>query len=370
MPTPHVPARPVTVSVLTSGHDVADARLHREVGALQRAGARVEVLGLGSADDAPDGARVRTWRRGSLPARAVHALTLPWRASGSVVVTLDPELALSARWWRRAGRGRRLVADVHEDYLRLLRDRPWIGPASRRVAEAVAALAVRAAAGADLTTVADDHLPPHAPRRRWVLRNLPDTRLLPAGPPARDARPRAAYVGDLRASRGLFAMVEAVRQAPGWTLDLVGPVSAADRGRLDRLLAQDDLSERVRLHGRLAPRAAWEVAAGAWVGMLLLEDTPAFRDALPSKVHEYLWCAMAVLTTDLPRQAGLVRDSGAGVVVADAEQAGAALRAWSDDPAAVAALGDRAAAWAREHLDDDAYDAWGRAVVALAGAAR
>jgi hypothetical protein len=34
------------VTVLTSGHDVADARLHREVAALRRAGLRVEVLGL------------------------------------------------------------------------------------------------------------------------------------------------------------------------------------------------------------------------------------------------------------------------------------------------------------------------------------
>ncbi len=106
-------------------------------------------------------------------------------------------------------------------------------------------------------------------------------------------------MGDLRASRGLFAMVEAVRQAPGWTLDLVGPVSAADRDRLERLLAQATSPAGPAARPARAA-AAWEVAAGAWVGMLLLEDTPAFRDALPSKVHEYLWCAMAVLTTDLP----------------------------------------------------------------------
>ncbi len=41
-----------------------------------------------------------------------------------------------------------------------------------------------------------------------------------------------------------------------------------------------------------------------------------------------------------------------------------------DDPVAVTSLGDLGRAWAHEHLDDDVYDAWGRAVVALAAGAR
>jgi hypothetical protein len=37
------------VTILSSGHDVADARLHRHCAALHRAGLRVEVLARGRA---------------------------------------------------------------------------------------------------------------------------------------------------------------------------------------------------------------------------------------------------------------------------------------------------------------------------------
>src|SRR5690606_14270020 len=72
----------VDVSIVTSGHDVADARLHREVAALVRAGLRVEVLGLGEASAGPPDAVVRARPRRSGVRRALDAALLPWRASG------------------------------------------------------------------------------------------------------------------------------------------------------------------------------------------------------------------------------------------------------------------------------------------------
>ena len=47
-------ARPrVDVTLLSSGHDVADARLHRHCAAFRRAGLSVEVIAKGRAEDAP-----------------------------------------------------------------------------------------------------------------------------------------------------------------------------------------------------------------------------------------------------------------------------------------------------------------------------
>src|SRR5690606_1577649 len=132
----------------------------------------------------------------------------------------------------------------------------------------------------------------------------------------REAGPRALYVGDLRRSRGLFAMLDAVAAAPAWSLDLVGPVAAGDVAELEARLSDPSLGSRVRLHGRRPPREAWALARGAWAGLLLLEDTPALRAAVPSKLYEYLACGLAVLTSDLPRSAEIVRSSGAGAVVA------------------------------------------------------
>ncbi len=333
---------------------MADARLHREVAALLRAGLAVEVLGLGEAAAGPPGALVRTWPRGSMAARALRAVRLPWLARGHVLITLDPDVVPAALIAARL-RGRPVVADVHEDYVALLVDRAWARRA-RRPLQVLAGGCVALAGRAALTVVADDHVPPGGSRcrQRLVVRNLPDVALLPA-PEAVEPEPalRAVYIGDVRTSRGLVAMVEAIAAAPGWVLDIVGPVAAADQGWLTQRLSAPDLAQRVRLHGRLPPAQAWSVAAGACVGMLLVQDTPAFRAAVPTKLYEYLISGMAVLATPLPRVVPFVADTGAGAIITGDQvgaAAGAQLRAWADDPAALAAARRGALAYADAEL--------------------
>lgn len=353
----------VDVSVLTSAHDVADARLHREVAALLRAGLTVEVLGLGDPAGGPPGATVRTWRRAGLARRAVRAMVLPWRARGSVLLTLDPDVAATTAVRRRLSRRVRHVADVHEDYGSLLRDRGWARGVVAVAAGWLVRVAERASAGADLLVVADEHL--MGGGARLVVRNLPDATVLP-DPGAPDAEPRALYVGDIRRSRGLYTMLEVMRRAPGWTLDLVGPVSPRDRDDLDRVLEDEpELAARVRLHGRMPPRRSWELARGAWVGLLLLEDTPAFREAMPSKLYEYLACGLPVLTTPLPRPAALVEETGAGAVIDGPVGAAAKLRAWSEDRPSLQAVRDAAGAAAHRWDGTAEVDALAARIVGL-----
>ena len=348
--------RGVHVSVVTSGHDVADARLHREVRAFVEAGLRVEVLGLGDREDAPPGTVARTWPRGGLVSRGARAVVLPWRARGSVLVSLDPDSALGCAVAARALR-RRWVADVHEDYPALLEDRGWARGVLGGVAGVLARAATRVVARADLTVVADDHVPPREgeARQRLVVRNVPDLAVvLPHGTceqrPRSSSRRRAVYVGDGRRSRGLEAMLEALAAAPGWELDVVGPLHGPDDGWARERIARDDLLGRVRLHGRLTPDASWRVAEGAEVGLALLDDTPAFRASVPTKVYEYLAAGLAVLATPLPRVADLVAASGAGVVVGTPADAGAVLRGWTAAPEGLDAARANARAWSEKHL--------------------
>jgi glycosyltransferase involved in cell wall biosynthesis len=356
------------VSIITSGHDVADARLHRIVAALRRQDASVEVLGLGDAEGGPCGAQVRTWRRPGLVGRALLAARLGWLARGRVLLTLDPDalvLAGPAAWLRR----RRLVADVHEDYRSLLHDRPWASGAVGRVAGILAWVAERAAARSTLTIVADEHVPPARARQRMVVRNEPDTSMLP--PAQRPGpHPRAAYVGDVRASRGLFAMLDALAAAPGWSLDVVGPVAAADRAALDARLAVDPaLAARITWHGRLHPVAAWQAVQGAWAGLCLLQDTPAFRESVPSKLYEYLAAGLVPIATDLPRQRALVEESGGGRVVAGGAEAGECLRQLEADPSHRLALRERGLAWSQSRTaGHTAYDDAAERLVELARA--
>lgn len=335
------------VSVISSAHDVADGRLHRLVDGFLRAGMSVEVLARGRLDDAPAGAQFRQLPQGmGLRARLGRTAQCLRSARGRAVVVLDPDLALAGFLLR--GRHRRLlVADVHEDYVAVVEDRAWAGGGLRRVARVAARLAAAASARADLTAVADDHVPPHRARERLVVRNQPRPEVA-AAPVPRDAVPRAVYVGDVRGSRGFRTMVEAVEATPPWELDVVGPVAAADQVWFEQESAAGR-AERVRLHGRLPPARSWSVAQGAWVGLALLEDTPAFREAVPTKLYEYLTHGLAVVVTPLPRVQALVHEAGAGVVATTAQDVSSTLSRWLDEPQVVDAHRDNALLWAERH---------------------
>jgi glycosyltransferase involved in cell wall biosynthesis len=355
----------VDVSLVTSGHDVADARLHRVCDAFTRSGLSVEVLGTGDPAMAPRQVAVSTRPRGGHIRRFVDALTVPFQARGRVLLIFDPD-AVPAGWLRQRLRSGPLVVDIGEDYKALLADRDWAKGLAGFFARAIVSIALAVARRADLVVVADEHVPPHVARNRLVVRNVPDGDYLPA-PSDPDADPRAVYIGDLRRSRGLQSMIDAVSAASGWQLDLVGPVSKADRPWVDDWLATSPALDRVRVHGRLPPREAWHIAEGAWVGLALLEDTPAFREAMPSKVYEYLDCGLAVLVSPLPRMAALVAESGAGCVVADAEAAAVVLRHWAADRASLTRARTAARVWAaRNRTTPSAYEALAAEVARLA----
>jgi glycosyltransferase involved in cell wall biosynthesis len=360
-----VPLAEVDVSLVMSGRDVADARLHRMCDAFTRSGLSVEVLGTGDPATAPRQAAVSARPRRGHMRRFFDALTVPFQARGRVMVIFDPD-AVPAGWLRQRLRGGPLVVDMSEDYKALLADRDWAKGLAGLIAHAIVFIALAVARRADLVVVADDHVPPHVARNRLVVRNVPDGDYLPA-PSDPDADPRAVYIGDLRRSRGLQWMIDAVSAASGWRLDLVGPVSVADRQWVDDWRATSPALDRVRLHGRLPPREAWRIAEGAWVGLALLDDTPAFRKAMPSKVYEYLGCGLAVLVSPLPRMAALVAESGAGCVAANAEEAAVVLRQWAADRASLTVARTAARVWAeRNRTTPSAYEALAAEVARMA----
>ena len=362
------------VSVLGTAHNSADARLHRYCAALTRAGLRVEVVARGNADDAPPRTVFRPVPKRGIVGRGLSAVALPARARGTVLVTLDPDLVPAARLLRRVSPGRRLAVDLQEDYLAVLNDRPWAHGAVGLIAKLWAQASIALSRKADLTMVADHHVPPLDAKQRLVVRNLPDLSMLP--PPAEpDAAPRTLYIGDVRESRGLFAMLRMIELAPDWELDIVGPVAAQDQQRLAEWQATSSAVSRVRLHGRMPPAQAWKLAPGAWAGVSLLASTPAFEAAMPSKIFEYFACGLPVLSSPIRRAAELVREAGGGVVVADPEAAAAALNAWSADSAEgranYEACREGARAWARRELAEaNPHDIFAAAVAELAAEAR
>lgn len=341
--------------------------------ALLRVGAAVTVLGLGDAAQGPQGGTVIGAPTVGKLGRGIRALTWPWWAGGAdVVITIDPDTALAAFI---ATRIRRLhwVADVHENYQAVLKDRPWVPKPLLAVLQGAVGVLDRIIARADIVVVADEHVPPRKASRRIIMRNEPDFSMLPEVRKDRDDEQwRALHVGDNRASRGLKTMVEAVaataNDARPWHLDIVGPIAATDQGWFDQRMRHAD-TVHITHHGRLEPSSAWELAAHADVGLCLLANTPAFVDAMPSKVYEYLGCGVPAVATPLPRVAELLHRTGAGVIVEGIDETTAALRRFAADDAwraeLVSAAGE-AALVARER--PNTYDLAAKRILALSGA--
>ncbi len=358
------------MSIVTTGHNVADARLHRTAAALLRAGASVKVRGLGDASQGPAGCDVIAYPTVGKLRRGFRALVWPFCVTGAhIVITTDPDASLAA-WCATRIQRRIWVADVHEDYQALLKDRSWVPTPLLTVLQGAVGLMNRLIGRAEMVLVADDHVPPRKAARRVVMRNEPDFSMLPA---VRDERPdgpwRAVHIGDNRTSRGLRTMVEVIAATVDdeqpWHLDLVGPVAAADRDWFRERMSHGDI-RNITPHGRLEPAKAWKLAARADVGLCLLATTPAFIDAMPSKVYEYLGCGLPAVASPLPRVAELLHRTGAGVIVEGVEETTRALRRFASDQVwrdELVSAAQEAAHVARERRNT--YDAAATKILAL-----
>lgn len=346
----HVPVTDLTI--LSTGHHVADARLHQLAGAAVEAGVTVTVRAHGPAGDAPPGVtylgRTQRPRRSR---RFVSALVVPAQPRDPVLMILDPDLIIPSWFWARLRR-RKLIVDIHEDYDAVSRDRPWVRGTLGPLVRLTVRLSMWFAARADLTVVADDHLPPRAAYRRLVARPSPERFATPDLEARHRSRPRAVYVGDVRPSRGLWSMLEAIASAPCWSLDIVGRLSEVSHTEVTARLDDLGIADRVTLHGQQPPERSWSIAQGAWCGLALLDDTPAYRATVPNKVHEYLAAGLPVLASPLPRVAELLDETGAGAVVASPEAAGALLRRWGCDPAAIERMARAGICWTRSRPDE------------------
>jgi glycosyltransferase involved in cell wall biosynthesis len=292
------------------------------------------------------------------------------RARGKVLYAISPESVAPSIGFAKLTR-RKFAVDFFEDYLRLLQDRAW---ANRFfgivgwIAKSDTRSALWFAKRADLTTVADVQVPPFDARNRLVVRNLPDLTLLTHSG-ERGERPRAIYIGDLRKSRGLYTMLEVARMASDWEFDFVGEVAPSDREYVENWLLEKNLqgtgdkgtgdqgtgssTSRIRFHGRLAPQESWKLAAGAWVGLSLLESTPAFVEAVPSKLYEYMSVGLPVISTPLPRCVDLIEASQSGAIAATPEEIVELLHNWRNNPEKLDNFRRQGEKWAKEHLDSE-----------------
>ena len=377
----------IDISIISSGANLADARLHRLTRALLRAGLSVEIFAPGLAKDAPQifnsGQQLvickpwltPTWKSTGLIARYYRSRIFVLRSRGRVLYSISPEAIAPTFGYSKLLR-KKFAADLFEDYLQLLKDRAWTSKFFGTVgwiAKSDTKSAVWFAKRADLTTVADIQVPPFVARNRLVVRNLPDLSMLTMSG-VRDTTPRAIYIGDLRESRGLRAMLQVAEIAQNWEFDFIGGVAPADQLFVDQWLQTQSArgnaaeansldtnssrinslaSSRIRFHGKLAPIDSWKFAKGAWVGLALLESTPAFIEAVPSKLYEYMSAGLASISSPLPRCIEIIEQSKSGTIASNPKEVAAQLKYWEENPTEIDLIRNQASRWAKEHLDSD-----------------
>ena len=354
-----------SVAILTSADDVTDARLHRLSNALLKGGFHVEVRALGEIKNAPAGVTFfRAPGKKNFAGRLLRDFLLPLSTSADIWIVVAPDL-LPPAWLFAKIRGKKIVADVHEDYVQLLKDRAWAKGFVGMSAKFVARLATKLAASSDMTSVADAQVPPFNAKKRIVVRNLPDTSLLTVSENL-SSIPTAIYIGDVRKSRGIFTILESAEKAHGWRFEIVGNIAPLDLDAIENWKATSPAASRVTFHGRLAPKDSWKFAKDAWVGLTLLESTPAFIEAVPSKLYEYMSAGLATISTPLPRCIELVEKSQGGEIAASSSAVAEILDHWQSHPDEIRAIRSQAKMWADSNLDSEReYGAFVEGVTSL-----
>jgi glycosyltransferase involved in cell wall biosynthesis len=172
----------------------------------------------------------------------------------------------------------------------------------------------------------------------------------PDGPKPPGQDPYIVFLGGLAAWHGIATMVEGARSS-AWP-HAVSLVIIGDG--IERALVQAAADgQRIRWLERLPQAEAAMWLRGAQAALCVIDD-PHGRSATgvaPLKLFEAMASGTAVIVSDLPSQADLVRRVGAGVVIpmADPIALARAVATLAADPVAAKAMGSRGADYARAH---------------------
>jgi glycosyltransferase involved in cell wall biosynthesis len=288
----------IDVLIVTTAHDAQDGRLIRHQNSLQRNGLNAEIMTVLCES------RLKRFLLG--PFRAYRAVKI---INPQCVILPDPELHLflAPLLSRRCA----VISDVHEDYFLVLEDRKWVSSLLKPLIKTLLKVMPKIRNKfSDQVVVASHTLRQSS---EIVVENIPHIDDLERG----EARTpmKAVYVGDIGTSRGMERMFTLLNEIPNLSLELVGPCKEQDQ--LVGLIQKNKLHDRVIWHNRLSYYESWKVADRCSVGICLLESTPAYEKAIPSKVWEYWALGLPVVVSGLYELSSLVRNVNAGFVLED-----------------------------------------------------
>lgn len=305
---------------VSSAHPWTDNRIHyRECASLAAAGFDVTLIAVESDTSGPvDGLTVVTLPKRSRVSRmifsSITAVALAVRTRANVVHLHDPELVWSIPLFRLLGR--KTIYDAHEDLPSQVLSKPYLSPMRKPfilfAAKAVVALSRLSHHVVAATSKIAERYPSS---RTSIVHNFPP--LLPSEEmaiPVTQRQPKVVYVGAISENRGAETMVD-VLAAPefpqGWRLNLAG---RADSSLLQRL-RDKPAWHKVAYEGEVPSSRARELVQSSRVGLVLLHNTTAHRESLPTKMFEYFASGVPVIASDFPLWRSIVEKYQCGLLV-------------------------------------------------------
>lgn len=266
----------------------------------------------------------------------------------------DPELLPWA--WLLLARRVPVVYDAHEDFARFMRHKPYIPEVVGAAIGGTVGLVERLLSAPFRIVIAEHCYRPRFPGATAIL-NYPareTVRALAAVPRGTSARTTAGdaqtvhllYTGNLTVARGALNIVELVRHAPTLRVTCVGeckpPVARLIGRRVDG--AADRLS--IVGEGRYVPFGEIEdhYRMRRWLaGIVLMPDSPHYRDKQLTKFFEYMAAGLPVIASDFPVWRRLIEDEGVGICVNpdDPEHVLEAVRRLQAEPFLSTEMGSR-----------------------------
>jgi len=313
------------VAVVTTVHVPGDTRIwHKQVGSLARNGYQVHYVAPDLAEFSTAnqvvlhdlGPRVQT--PASRIGRIRRAVGVVRRLRPDIIHFHDPEL-LPAMTAASRGLDSALVYDIHENVRQQLRIKPWLPGRLRPVAAAVygvmESLCLRAVDS--LVLAEDSYSQEYVGRERVIVKNYPIADRVADAARSLPAAPTICYVGGVSVERGALDLMKAFRilagRMNGLSLVLAGPIMAPlTKEILLEELSGTGLEERVRIPGRVPLDEAYSLMAQAAVGVAPLRAVGNYVGSLPTKMFEYMSCALPVVVSGFPMWSDIVDEAGCG----------------------------------------------------------
>ncbi|TFG88650.1 MAG: glycosyl transferase [Gemmatimonadales bacterium] len=257
--------------------------------------------------------------------------------------------------------GKRVVYDIHEDYVSSLYQKHYLSPrVSRSLGRLFGGLfgtLERIAARAFRCVLAERYYAERFPRGTLVL-NYPRLESLPAGlqPPPAPGRIRLLYTGGHWRDRGGAVHANLVNLLPEVEVHLVGWCKPSWAEELRALAGENAGRLHIEGAGEHLPyeRILAQYTEGAWtVGLALFPPTEHYRRKELTKFFEYMGAGIPVLCSDFPVWKALIESVGCGLCVNPADDAAVvgAIRWLDEHPAQARAMGERGRAAVAERFN-------------------